>query len=533
MVALVLLAGCTGEQESSRDPGTAVRDINATDVAVLEEGGTLAIGVDGLPINFNPWHIDALNSTVDRVLEPTRGSAIAITDDGQWQIDPLYAESVDVTSTDPLTVQVSLNPEAVWQDGTPITGADMSAFVGALRNDEMSSASHPAYTLIESVDVESEFVYSVVFSSVTAEWPAAVYPGLPSSISEDPEAFNSGFVETSVPSNGPFVVSAIDRSTGTVTMERNRQWWGPTAVLDEVVWRDATAQVQSEAIAQDTIDVATVEPATRDSIPESMELREASSRDWVQVTINSARPALQDENVRQAITLAIDRGALAADVADRTRFDVSITDSYVYLPDQAGYTEGALEHSFDRAREVLAEAGFAPGADGVLERGSERLAFTMPVIEDNLEAQRRGELIADHLAAVGIDLTVVPTPFETFYTNVVIALGFDMVTFAWQGSPFGLSDARALFAPVDSNRNFTGVSNPGIAADFDTAIATLDDTERYELVASIDARLREQASVIPIAALPEVLAVDPRVANYGPVTFGNIDWTEVGYVAEQ
>lgn len=181
---------------------------------------------------------------------------------------------------------------------------------------------------------------------------------------------------------------------------------------------------------------------------------------------------------------------------------------------------------------MLEEAGFTPGSDGIVERDGERLELSLPVVETSNEAVRRAEFIAEDLSDIGIDVTVVPMSWEDFFADAVIALDFDLVTFAWEASPFGIAQARSLVAPIDSNRNFTGVSNDDIEDAFTAAIAQLDDEERYAEIADIDAQLQNQASILPIAALPDVLAVDSELMNFGPQTFGSLDWTLVGFVAD-
>lgn len=331
--AAVLLAGCFGDTEVE-STGTPTRDVRELARDELADGGDLSIGVEGLPQTLNPWHIDAAFSNAERVLAPTVGGAVAVRADGSWEVNELYAESVDVIEADPLTVRVVLNPEAVWQDGSSITAADMSAFVAAMGDDDLRAIRHPAFADIAEVSSDDEFSYDVVFDSVTADWPAVIYPGLPESVSSDADVFNENFTDAAIPSNGPFVVSEVDREDGRLVLEPNPRWWGPAPQLDSIVWRNAPADVQADAFLAGELNVASVDSQNREALAEEHDLLQVVSRDWIHVTINSSRGALTEDPVRRAIANSIDRQAIADDIAVRFAADVPLTDSLVYVPVQ-------------------------------------------------------------------------------------------------------------------------------------------------------------------------------------------------------
>jgi oligopeptide/dipeptide ABC transporter ATP-binding protein len=56
------------------------------------------------------------------------GSGINWAADGTWKLNTDYATSIKVTKDTPTTVDVQINPKAVWSDGTPITADDMISY---------------------------------------------------------------------------------------------------------------------------------------------------------------------------------------------------------------------------------------------------------------------------------------------------------------------------------------------------------------------------------------------------------------------
>src|SRR5699024_446089 len=104
--------------EASELPSTASTRAEYDDV---EDGGTLRLAVAQLPNNWNGSHADG--ALVDRstIVDPMSASGIRFTEEGEWELDPDYIVSAEVTSEDPQIVTVQYNPDAVWETGDPIT----------------------------------------------------------------------------------------------------------------------------------------------------------------------------------------------------------------------------------------------------------------------------------------------------------------------------------------------------------------------------------------------------------------------------
>src|SRR5476649_2054008 len=77
--------------------------------------------------NWNPNTAEGNEVDVAEILAPLQGSPYKASTAGQFELDPNYATSITLLSKSPQTVDVKLNPKAVWQDGTPITSADYKA----------------------------------------------------------------------------------------------------------------------------------------------------------------------------------------------------------------------------------------------------------------------------------------------------------------------------------------------------------------------------------------------------------------------
>lgn len=546
----LLLSGCSllpgGDDDTGSEPKAAATTSPVTELpgtawktaepAAVAQGGTLRLAASSLPANFNPLQSDAADSDAAKILAPTTGSAVRITADGGWEVDPDYATSVEVVDDDPLTVEVTLNPQAVWQGGTSITAKDMVAFWKAQNgsDDAFEVISTVGYDAISAVEPgKDEFSYTVTFSRPTAEWPLYVYPRLPANVSASPKLFNQAFRSRAISSNGPFVVTSIDRDAGTVTQKPNPRWWGDTPKLDEVTFNIGDPELQAEAYRNGELDAVDLQASTYRTARRTGTVQRAAGVEWSQVTLNGGRGPLADATVRQAVARAIDRGPIATTQASALGGPPAPLGSVLLVPGQMGYVDSSAPISYDpdAAKALLADAGYTAGADGMLAKDGTPLSLTLPVPKDTPVNNARAAAIAADLEKVGIAVTVTPVPAETFFDDVVIPLDFDLVTYVRRASPFPLTSAKPLFFPLDSAQNYTGIGTARFGTGFDTVIGTLDDTLRHKRIAKLDEWLFEDVPMIPLAVTPVAVGVRGGVVNYGASQFEQPDWTTVGFAA--
>lgn len=509
-------------------------DWKAAPAAKVAQGGDLRLAIPALPTNFNPQHADGAMSDAQTVLGPTSGGAVRITKDGGWRVDSDYASSVKVTSKSPLTIRVKLNPKAVWQGGTPITSKDMVAFWKAQNGEDndFEVSSTEGYEDITDVQADGRYAYDVVFGEPTAEWPNYIYPHLPANVSKSAKSFNSGFVKKAPSSNGPFLVASIDAKTGTVTEKPNPRWWGTKPKLSTIVWRIAAPDVQAKAYVEDGLDAINLDATTYSVARKRGTIQQAAGVDWSQLTFNGARGPLKDPEVRRAVSRAVDRTKIADAVSGHFGLDGVTLGSLVYVPGQRGYADSSSAIAFDRkeAKQLLAKAGYKAGADGVMVRKGKKLTLRMPVPIDTPANLERAQAIKSDLEKVGVEVLFKDVPASDFFSKHVVALDFDIVTFAWRGSAFPIAEAQSRFNPIDSSQNFTGVADGDTDDAFDKAAVTLDDALRFTRIARLDRRIFAEPPMVPLAVAPIVMALREDLRNYGAAQFEQPDWTIVGYV---
>lgn len=131
------LSGCSPAINLIPETGQNARigtssDINPRDPATLRDGGDLRLALTAFPPNFNILHIDGNSAEVAAMMKATLPRAFIIGPDGSTTVDTNYFTSIELTGTAPQVVTYTINPKAVWSDGTPITWEDIASQVHAL-----------------------------------------------------------------------------------------------------------------------------------------------------------------------------------------------------------------------------------------------------------------------------------------------------------------------------------------------------------------------------------------------------------------
>jgi oligopeptide transport system substrate-binding protein len=218
---------------------------------------------------------------------------------------------------------------------------------------------------------------------------------------------------------------------------------------------------------------------------------------------NTTKPPLHDARVRRALSLAIDRAALAASVLQGSREPANAFTP----PGTGGYTARlGIGHDVAEARRLLAAAGFPEGkgfpAIDIQCRNDE----IMPRLAEALQAMWQREL--------GVRLTISQLEQKTWIQNQQ-NLNYGISTAAWTADFPDPVTFLGMFT-ANSAYNWTGWKSPGYEKFMDTAAATADPRARYEVLQQAEALLLNEAPVAPIHFGAQTYLIHPAVKGWEP-----------------
>lgn len=540
----LVIAGCSaGNTEAPSDAPTDAAELPTTDwvraaAADVEDGGDLNLAVSALPVNFNIYQIDGNESDTNDIVETTLGGPFKIDESGVPIVDENYASSAEVTSEDPQVVEIKLNPDAVWEDGTPITVADYEAtwLANNGSNEEFINVSTAGWDQIESIEQgDDEYHVVVTFSSIYADWQGLFTSVLKESIATDPAAFNEGFLTQGMPSSGPFMFTDIDVTGQVITLERNPLWWGETPKLDRILFQAVSQDQQGSSFANGEIDALYISASadlyeTAQTV-DGADIQATNGLTWTHVTMNAKEGPLADVNVRKAVASIVNREQIAAAANTPVGVPAVTQGDYIFMPGQDGYVDDAIPYDLDAGAAFLEEAGYSQDGDSWVKDG-EPLELSVTVPADTATNIQRAEQVQADLGEFGIPVELVTVPVAGYFSDYVIPGDFEMVSFSWVGTAFPISSSEPIFYPLDSEQNFTGTTEESLGDLWDQANTELDPDARIEIANEINAAIWEYVPMFPIAPLPNVYAVTDGLVNWGATQFETIDWTLVGWAAE-
>ncbi|WP_369146312.1 ABC transporter family substrate-binding protein [Streptomyces sp. R44] len=275
VLAVTVLAGCSSGDEADETPAAAQDNAPAPRDRVAD-GGTLRWAVDALPTTLNAFQADA-DGTTSRIAGAVLPSLYTLDERGRPQLNPDYLESAQVVETEPKQVVLyKLNQQAVWSDGREIGAADFVAQWRALsgRDTAYWTARNSGYERIEKIERgKNDLEVRVTFAKPYADWQSLFTPLYPKQVMGSPNSFNDGARTTLKATAGPFLLKAVDRKGGDVTLARNPRWWGRQAKLDSIVLKAVPRADRAEALAAGDLDLAEIDRSVADRI--SLALRDA------------------------------------------------------------------------------------------------------------------------------------------------------------------------------------------------------------------------------------------------------------------
>ncbi|WP_405159612.1 ABC transporter family substrate-binding protein [Nocardia sp. NBC_01499] len=540
-VALALIvAGCgsSGDPQTTSSAIGAINDINPKDASAIKDGGNLRLALTNFPPTFNSLHIDA-NGEVGDLTSWTLPGTITTNAAGEIAVDHNYFTDMRLTSTNPQQITYTINPKAVWSDGTPITWEDLRTQANALsgRDNAFQVSATQGYSRVDKVERGVDDKQAIVtFGQHYAEWQGLFNPLYPKASMESPQAFNDVDRNTLPVSSGPFMVTSVDKAQQRVVLSRNPKWWGDKPKLDTVTYSVLDYSARINALQNNELDAATVagiDEVKTASNSAGIKVRRAPGQTYSHFTFNGAPGSiLADPKLRVAISKAIDRQGIATASQNGVVTDPKPLNNHIYLAGQKGYQDNSAPVAYDpdAAARMLDELGWKLNGD-VREKDGRKLEIRDVMYQQDTWVQI-AQIAQQNLAKVGVKLDIETAPGNGLFTNIVNPGNFDIVQFVWSGGTLPLGALPQIYAydPANPQSNKGKIGTPELNALIDQVISELDPQKAIELANKADRMIFEEGFSLPITQSPGAIAVRDNLANYGAVGLASYDYTKIGFV---
>ena len=421
--------------------------------------------------------------------------------DDNMNLIPWLADSWS-RSEDGLTWTFVLHDGVTFSNGRAMTADDVVWSFDRLINPDTGSGNAwrigGASTVITAVD---DHTVTITTESPIANLPASVAANKSVSILAKESLEDDGTIQIPI-GTGPFVISSVEGTTRLVLTARKDYWQEGLPYLDEVVITPITDDAARDlALQGGEVDWSfTISPQNLETLQNDpnvvVDLAPRLAYDYFGLNLNKA--PFDDVRVRQAIAYGIDREVICQfaffGLCEPTEGPTGSGTPW-YFP-YAPYS-----HDPDKARALLAEAGYADGFDMEMMTA---IGFD--------ETLRGAQVVQQQLAEIGIAVTIDNIEFGEWLDREA-AGNFDAFMLSW----IGLTDVEDYFYlqhRTGNAFNFTGFSNP----QFDELVdqgRTIDNfDERYAVYQQANKILVDEAPYIFMYVKQEVKAYAPYVKGF-------------------
>lgn len=515
----------TGAALGAGDDISQLISINERDRSELQAGGTLALAALDLGPNFNVATQTGYTTSNLNVMAAVNTATVSglwkSNATGEYSINTDYCLSYESTETDGVqTIAIKLNPEAKFNDGTPIDIKALQVTHKTLTEEGYNIVDPGVYAHIASIEEDGD-AFSVKVTMTEPYYPleGLFGTGLVHPAMEDPAIFNDGLLDTINNDylSGPYKVDSWDSAQKVLTVVPNENWWGEKPLLERITFRQMETSAARAAFRNGEIDAVGASTLTAYKDVESTsgaEPRRGQNLYAGGLMINPER--LTDTALRRAIFAAVDRQALATLRFNGLNWTETVPGSMMLMPFADDYQDNyPTEVGTEVAQKILTDAGYSQSGDYMAKDGA-NAKFAITTFGDDPIADATAQTVVQQMKAAGIECTIDKQP-DSNYSTVIGNKEYD-VTYSGYGV-LG-DDASSTAEYFYHSSTYNGVGTPELDEMCDRLRTIQDKTERNALSNEIEKKhMAEVATMIPITNGPEIIFCKTGLANYGSFLF--------------
>ena len=545
-IFVLALAACTDDSEVEPEGGEGGEGGESAD------GGDMTLAFPSDAVSMDPHGSNDVPSEQvrDTIYEPL------VTQDENLEIVPALASEWE--QTDETTWRFTLEEDVKFHDGSDFNAEAVKANIDRLLDPAMASARSFILEMVSEVNVVDEHTVELVTEYPFSPLPGHLSHGAGKMISREliDEDYQNAIDEAGLDmtvedyyelradggSEYEEASDAIAQYLGTVVEQNpvgtgymkfesrtpgestslvaNEDYWGGAPNIDSATFKvvSETGSRLAELETGSSDFIAQVESSNIQRVEENenvtLERTDSVSIDYI--GFNTQKEPFDDKRVRQAITHAFDKEAVLSGVYN----DSGTPAAAPLAPGVLGYDENleGPEYDMDKARELLAEAGYEDGFD-----------VNLMVNDDNPERVDMAVWLQESLAELDINVTIEQVEWGA-YLEMTGSGEHDMFILGWSNSTGdpdnGISPLfHSDMVGAPGNRSF--FENDELDALLDEGKRESDQDAREEIYKDAQELLVEEAPAIFVRHSENLNAYQNSVEGLGIDSYNIFDLRDV------
>ena len=482
--AIFFLSACSGENT----PPAASPPPAGAPVA----GGEIIVGISqDLDASFDAHQITATGTAGTREVFFNVFEGL-VKPNPAGELVPAIAESFSIDDT---IFTFTLRENVLFHDGSIVTVDDVIYSITRAADPDHTATFVQALAPITRIDAIDAHTIEIELAAPDHEFLAFLtLPIIP--------AHHTDHAQNPI-GTGPF--RFVSHTPGqSLTLDRFDDYWDTPAYLDRVVLQIfASGDALGLALNACAVDIAA--HLTADmvrALPDGYYYLQGAMSLVQALFLNNAVAPLDDVLVRQALNYAINLQEIMDILANGMGHPLG---SMMFPGFTRYFNEELVDfypHNPDRARELLAQAGFPDGFELVITVPS---TYTPHVIT--------AEVIAEQLRAVGVSATLDLVEWAFWVSEVNVGRNFEATIIGIAARDL---TARSMLERMvsDNGRNFTNFNYPRYDEVFAAAQRADNPDEQVRLYRELQAILAEQAASVFLQDLVSIVAISGDLAGF-------------------
>lgn len=393
---VIYLTGCS---QSPVQPDTN-EDTPSVSSAGGEEkiyGGSITLSM-GFPETLNP--LENKDARIDKALSLIFDPLFTL--DEEMQPKPVLASEY-ILSADGRTMSVVLKDGLKWQDGEPITAADILFSLQTIKNADPASLYKPAMANVESCYQSSELVAVINYSEPYGGCAYNLcFPLIPKHYyrhGHDFEPMGSGcYRMTEYNEKRDMKLEAFDSSVKGKPYIQN---------IDVLITPTALTDTQTFQTGMTDVFVADLNSIGKMDINREINYTAYNSNEFEFIGFNFSQPVLRNNSFRQGLAYGIPLQDIVKDIylGNASKSITPVNPAYA-LSAPAGIENYA--YNPELAHNMLAAAGY----------DLSKLTLSLLVNNDSTERMRIAGIVANSLTELGMHVDIEAVDFNTYVSRL-------------------------------------------------------------------------------------------------------------------
>lgn len=432
-----------------------------------------------------------------------------------------------------IAVTFTLQPDATWGDGTPVTTRDVKYTIEIGKNPESGVLGAELYRRVLSVNVIDDKTFTLHMDRLNYKYNELDLYLVPEHIDRASYATPTEYTHRNTYDNdtenpglyfGPYRISKVEPGAY-IEFVRNDTWYGKTPHFSKVIIRiiENTAALEANLLSGSidyisgrlgvTLDQAL---ALQKRYPDDFDYIFRPGLVYEHINLNLDNPILVDPRIRKALIYAIDREAISQQLFGGYQ---PVADSFI-SPLDSTYNKDIRKYSYDppKAYDLLSGAGWVKATPFADERAwtefddgprhndnGEPLRLEFGTTSGSRVREAVQQILQAQWKRVGIDVRIRNEPARAFFGETVAKRQYTgLAMFARVSNPeeSPRTSLHSTEIPTEDNNwvgtNIPGYRNPEVDRLINQVEVTLDREKRLRLFAEIQDHYASDLPVIPL-----------------------------------